>query len=116
MLHFFPNNFLSPRALVRLASFQSSGYKMLLHGGETPNVEKPSPPSTPGHKYDGFQDPRMFNGGASMPNGYGGNPWNRQGTALSALSRFGANARGTSDPAWLSRIHHQHAIVNPPSI
>ncbi|GAY57206.1 hypothetical protein CUMW_177650 [Citrus unshiu] len=30
------------KVLVRLALFQNSGYKMLLHGGETLNVEMPS--------------------------------------------------------------------------
>ncbi|KAL2892301.1 Peroxisome biogenesis protein 16 [Bienertia sinuspersici] len=84
------------KALLRLALFRDSGYKMLLHGGETPNVDNPSVPhnnlgvlTKPG----GDQRPGYFN------NPYSQNPWNLEGKALSALNRFGQNARTVYDPS-----------------
>ncbi|KAH9724166.1 peroxisome biogenesis protein 16 [Citrus sinensis] len=72
------------KVLVRLALFQNSGYKMLLHGGETLNVEMPSDDSKSQHDY--------------LQNNYGHNSWNLEGRALSALNRFGENARTASEP------------------
>lgn len=90
------------RALVRLALLRNHGYKMLLHGGENPNE---------GNESDALK----------LQSGYGNRTQNRQhlgqthleGRALSALSRFGENARRVSEPAWLRRVQHQQAIMEP---
>lgn len=90
------------KALVRLALLRNHGYKMLLHGGENPNE---------GNESDALK----------LQSGYGNRTQNRQhlgqthleGRALSALSRFGENARRVSEPAWLRRVQHQQAIMEP---
>lgn len=87
---------------------------MLLHGGETPNVENVSSSSTSQHRVGGFTKPGGHQGPGFSHNYHGQNPWNLEGTALSALSRFGENARMSSDPTWLQRIQHQQAIMEPP--
>lgn len=95
------------KALVRLSMFRNSGYKMLLQGGEVPNVEKDSKAFSL----------RKNDGGVSQFNKlYGNNSCNLEGRALSALNRFGENARGVSDSTWLRRVHHQQALMDPPSI
>ncbi|KAF2311129.1 hypothetical protein GH714_019637 [Hevea brasiliensis] len=99
--------------LVRLALFRNSGYKMLLHGGETPNIEKHSDFSSQ-QTVGGFLKPGNH-GPSHLRGNNGRNPWNPEGRALSALSRFGQNARMVSDPVWLRRVQHQHAIMEPPS-
>lgn len=87
------------RVLVRLALFRNSGYRMLLHGGENPNVDKVSNASDQRHGYENLANPR-----------------NLEGRALSALSRFGENARINSDPSWLRRVQQQqHSATEPPS-
>lgn len=101
------------RVLVRLGLFRNSGYKMLLHGGETPNIEKQSNLSSQ-HTVGGFPKPGNHHGPSHLGDINGRNPWNLEGRALSALSRFGQNARMVSDPVWLSRVQHQHAIMGPP--
>lgn len=88
---------------------------MLLHGGETSNVEKPSDNSSSQHRIEGFPKPGRNGGHGYFQNSYGNNPWNLEGKALSALSRFGENARMVSEPVWLQRINHQQAIMEPPS-
>uniref|UniRef100_A0A6N2LB70 Peroxisomal membrane protein PEX16 n=1 Tax=Salix viminalis TaxID=40686 RepID=A0A6N2LB70_SALVM len=98
------------KVLVRLILFRNSGYKMLLHGGDTPNIEKHSDFSSSQHNDGGFPRPGSGHG----PNGL--NPWNLEGRALSALSRFGENARMSSDTVWLRRVQHQQAIMEPPCI
>ncbi|KDO43376.1 hypothetical protein CISIN_1g0410783mg, partial [Citrus sinensis] len=50
-----------------------------------------------------------------LQNNYGHNSWNLEGRALSALNRFGENARTASEPVWLQRIQHQQAIMEPPA-
>lgn len=102
------------RVLLRLAILRKSGYKMLLHGGETINDRSES---------DDFDSRR--NGLLSKPgpqgvsgvlkNHHGQTPWNLEGRALSALSRFGENARTVSEPTWLRRVQHQQAVMEPPS-
>lgn len=93
------------KALVRLAMFRNSGYKMLLQGGETPNVEKDLR----------TLNPQQQNGGLGQFNKlYGNNSCNLEGRALSALNSFGANARVASDPTWLRRVQHQQALMEPP--
>jgi len=81
---------------------------MLLHGGDTPNTEKHSVSSSSQHNVGGFPRPRS----GHVPNGL--NPWNLEGRALSALSRFGENARTSSDPVWLRRVQHQQDIMEAP--
>ncbi|KAF5744340.1 peroxisome biogenesis protein 16-like isoform X2 [Tripterygium wilfordii] len=90
------------KVLVRLALFRNSGYKMLLHGGEMPNVEKSPDDLNHQHRDGGF-----------LRNGHGQNLWKPEGRALSALNRFGENARMISDPVWLRRVQNQHAIIEP---
>ncbi|KAJ6879339.1 LOW QUALITY PROTEIN: peroxisome biogenesis protein 16 isoform X1 [Populus alba x Populus x berolinensis] len=97
------------KVLVRLALFRNSGYKMLLHGGETPNIEKHLGFPSSQHNGGGFQK----HGARHGSNGQ--NPWNLEGRALSALSRFGENARMGSDPVWLHGVQHKQAIMEPPS-
>ncbi|KAM7508717.1 hypothetical protein LguiA_019170 [Lonicera macranthoides] len=86
------------KVLVRLALFQSSGYQMLLHGGENPNVDKASNASNQRHGYENLANPR-----------------NLEGRALSALTRFGENARINSDPSWLRRVQQHHSATEPPN-
>ena len=88
---------------------------MLLHGGETPNNEKQSDASTSQHKIGGFPRHEGHNESGYLMNNHAQNPWNLEGRAMSALNRFGENARMVSDPAWLRRVQHQHAIMQPPS-
>ncbi|XP_078446286.1 shrunken seed protein (SSE1) [Wolffia australiana] len=67
------------KVLVRLAQFKNSGYKILLQGGETPNIQKTS-------KISGGHDQR-----------------NLEGRALSALDMFAQNAKMSSERLWVSR-------------
>ncbi|KAJ6344261.1 hypothetical protein OIU76_005890 [Salix suchowensis] len=96
------------KVLVRLALFRNSGYKMLLHGGETPNTEKHSDFSSSQHNGGDFRGHGAHRGSNEQ------NSWNLEGRALSALSRFGENARMGSDPVWLRGVQHQQAIMEPP--
>ncbi|KAL4310443.1 hypothetical protein GQ457_01G055610 [Hibiscus cannabinus] len=104
------------KVIVRLALFRNSGYKMLLHGGETPNVEQSSDDTSSQHSIGGFLGP---GGHHQRPgwfqNNHGQNQWPTEGRALSALSRFGERARSMSDPAWVRRMQPQHAIMEPPT-
>ncbi|KAF5466898.1 hypothetical protein F2P56_016780 [Juglans regia] len=102
------------RVLVRLALFRNSGYKMLLHGGETPNDGRQLDTSTSQHKVDGFPKYGGHHGPGYLRTNHTQNPWNLEGRALSALNTFGETARMGSDPSWLHRFQHQHAIMEPP--
>lgn len=102
------------RALVRLALFRNSGYKMLLHGGEIPNVDKSSEALDPQHRFGHLGKPKAHQGPGNLNNYHEKNPWNLEGRALSALSRFGEKAKMVSEPTWLQRVQHQHAIMEPP--
>jgi len=85
---------------------------MLLHGGETPNIDDPSDPrDRPGElmKPGGHPSPGYPN------NHYGRSPWTRERTALAALSRFGESARMAYDPPWAHKIQPQVATTNTPS-
>ncbi|KAJ7962281.1 Peroxisomal membrane protein PEX16 [Quillaja saponaria] len=104
------------KMLVRLSLFRNSGYKMLLHGGETPNDDKHSNDSTSQHQVGSFLKLGGNQGSGYLGNTVGHNQWNLEGRALSALSRFGENARMVSDPVWLNRVQHQHAIMEPPVV
>ncbi|MBA0831681.1 hypothetical protein Goarm_016132, partial [Gossypium armourianum] len=77
---------LNMRVTVRLALFRNCGYKMLLHGGETPDVGK-------------ILMIQVYN--------------IKLGASL--LSRFGESARMISDPLWVQRSKQQHAIMKPQS-
>ncbi|CAH2057828.1 unnamed protein product [Thlaspi arvense] len=95
------------KALIRLALFRDSGYKMLLQGGETPNDEKDSNQNRAG---DADRNPR---------NQDHHNPWNLEGRAMSALNSFGQNARTRTatttsyNSGWSRRIQHQQAVIEP---
>ncbi|XP_041021116.1 peroxisome biogenesis protein 16 isoform X1 [Juglans microcarpa x Juglans regia] len=102
------------KVLVRLALFRNSGYKMLLHGGETPNDERQLDSSTSRHKVDGFPKYGGHHGPGYLRTNHAQNPWNLEGRALSALNTFGETARMGSDPSWLHRVQHQHAIMELP--
>ncbi|XVF22649.1 hypothetical protein REPUB_Repub12eG0189600 [Reevesia pubescens] len=102
------------KVIVRLALFQNSGYKMLLHGGETPNVEKDSE-NTSSQLRIGGPLPGGHHEPGWLQNNHRQNPCNLEGRALSALSRFGESARMISDPVWMQRIQQQHAIMKPPT-
>ncbi|KAJ0239896.1 Peroxisome biogenesis protein 16 [Hirschfeldia incana] len=98
------------KALVRLALFRNTGYKMLLHGGETPNDDKdPNQPELQNRAGHLDRNHRFGN----QQNHY--NPWNLEGRAMSALSSFGQNARRTTSPTsgWSRRIQHQQAVIEP---
>ncbi|KAJ4953575.1 hypothetical protein NE237_030407 [Protea cynaroides] len=105
------------KVLVRLASFRDSGYKMVLEGAETPNVE--SFPHTSGsyNRIGGFARPGVNQGPSNFQHHYEQNARNLEGRALTALNRFGENARMVSDPTWMKRLQHQHAMtVDPPNL
>lgn len=97
--------------LVRLAMFRNSGYKMLLQGGEIPNSEKASEVSSSQSRPGDSRKPGFYSGPGSFRNSVVQNGWNLEGRALSALSRFGENARMASDPPWLHRVQQQNAIM-----
>ncbi|KAJ1414832.1 Peroxisome membrane protein, Pex16 [Sesbania bispinosa] len=96
------------KVLVRLSLFRKSGYKMLLSGGETNNDE------TDTNKIG--LNPGGNHGSNYMKNNHGPNPWNMEGRALSALSKFGENARMVSEPMWLHKVQQQQAIMKPPVV
>ncbi|XP_021748188.1 peroxisome biogenesis protein 16-like isoform X2 [Chenopodium quinoa] len=101
------------KALLRLALFRDSGYKMLLHGGETPNIDDPpNPQNNPGDLAKPGGDLRP----AYLNNQYVQNPWNREGKALAALNRFGENARMVYDPTWLRRTQQPGVITSTPTV
>ncbi|KAJ0113540.1 hypothetical protein Patl1_00335 [Pistacia atlantica] len=99
------------KVLVRLALFRNSGYKMLLHGGEALNVEEPSNNLSSQHRTGNPSKPVAHQAPGYLKNKVALDPWNLEGRALSALNRLGENARMVSEPAWLQRIQHQHAIL-----
>ncbi|XP_038682016.1 peroxisome biogenesis protein 16-like isoform X2 [Tripterygium wilfordii] len=101
------------KVLVRLALFRNSGYKMLLHGGETPNVENSPNDLSDQHGDGGFPKPGQNHGPNFLRNGNGQNPWKPESRALSGLSRFGENASMISEPVSLRRIQNRHAIMEP---
>ncbi|XP_031377079.1 peroxisome biogenesis protein 16 [Punica granatum] len=96
------------KVLIRLALFRNSGYRMVLHGGETPNTDKELDPSS-----SPYGDGNFTKYATQMPAHFSNNF--AQNRALSALSRFGENARMVSEPMWLQRMQHQQSIVQPPS-
>ncbi|XP_010255574.1 PREDICTED: peroxisome biogenesis protein 16 [Nelumbo nucifera] len=97
------------KVLVRLALFRDSGYKMLLHGGEATNTVEDPNASGSHHRMQNFTKPGGHQGPGYFQDYNGYRAQNLEGRALSALSRFGENARMTLDPTWLSRLHYQHS-------
>lgn len=76
---------------------------MLLQGGETVNDGK--------DPNDENQQPTHRRLSQPLRNGH----FTPEGRALSAMSRFGENARILSDPTWFRRAeHHQRAIMELP--
>ncbi|PIN16228.1 Peroxisomal biogenesis protein (peroxin 16) [Handroanthus impetiginosus] len=100
------------KVLLRLAILRNSGHKMLLHGGESIND---------GREHDNLDSHRngllLKPGQQGVPgilnHPHGPSPWNLEGRALSALSRFGENARAVSEPTWLRRVQYQQAVMEP---
>ncbi|CAH8325281.1 unnamed protein product [Eruca vesicaria subsp. sativa] len=98
------------KAFIRLALLRNTGYKMLLHGGETPNDDKdPNQPQLQNR-------PATFDRNHQFGNQY--NQWNLEGRAMSALSSFGQNARtsptaSSTTSGWSRRIQHQQAVIEP---
>ncbi|KAJ0798510.1 putative peroxisome membrane protein, Pex16 [Helianthus annuus] len=91
------------KVLARLALLRNSGYKMLLQGGETINDGKdPNDANQPQTNIQLSQ--KWQNGNFTL-----------EGRALSALSRFGEDARMISNSTWVhSAEHHQRATVELP--
>lgn len=89
------------RVLLRLALLRDSGYKMLLHGGETPNTEEDLSASSSRQKLGGFVEPGGPHGPIHAHQRQ--SQWSLEGRALSALNRFGENARIVADPMWLQK-------------
>ncbi|XP_050137324.1 peroxisome biogenesis protein 16-like isoform X5 [Malus sylvestris] len=101
---------------LRLALFRNSGYKMLLHGGETLNDETDLEASTPQCKIGGLTKPgEQLGPGYLRNNNHRQGALNSEGRALSALSGFGENPRMVSEPVWLHRVQQQHASMEPPT-
>ncbi|RWW07934.1 hypothetical protein GW17_00028653 [Ensete ventricosum] len=93
------------RAFVRLTAFRDSGYKMLLQGGELVNMNERLEVSGVYHARNGDSG---MSGGYNRPehiHGYhGSTPRSLEGRAISALSRFGENAKMASNPMWLNKL------------
>lgn len=84
---------------------------MLLQGGEASNDEKDSDNITSQHQIGHLPQPIGHIGSGYMNNNLFQNPWNLEGKALSALSRFGENARMLHDPTRLRHLKQQHEIM-----
>lgn len=98
------------RVLLRLAILQKNGYKMLLHGGETTNDQSEShSPDAQKNALSSKPGPQGFT--SILKNHRGQTPRNLEGRALSALNRFGENARTVSESSWLRRVQHQQPVV-----
>uniref|UniRef100_A0A1D1YQH4 Peroxisomal membrane protein PEX16 n=1 Tax=Anthurium amnicola TaxID=1678845 RepID=A0A1D1YQH4_9ARAE len=89
------------KVLVRLAQFWDSGYKMLLQGGEEPNVDKDLNVSD-SHRDGIWRHGRLngHSGTASFQDSHGFDPRYPEGRALSALTMFGQNAKMSSETMW----------------
>ncbi|KAF8046408.1 hypothetical protein N665_3728s0003 [Sinapis alba] len=100
------------KALIRIALFRNTGFKMLLHGGETPNDDDKDP-----------TQPELQNRAANLDRNHY-SQWNLEGRALSALSSFGQNARTTTPTTvsspnsswWSRRIQHHQAVIEEPAV
>ncbi|KAK6918446.1 Peroxisome membrane protein, Pex16 [Dillenia turbinata] len=103
------------KVVVRIALFRNSGYKMLIHGGDTPNIESSVNATDSLYTNGRRMKSNESNGYPYMGSFNGPNPWRMEGGAMSALRSFGAYARMGSGPACYYRIQQQHAVVEPPA-
>lgn len=94
---------------------RNSGYRMLLHGGESVNVKKDSNTTNSQHRQGPLANIGYHHGPGNLRNYNGQSQWNLEGRALSALSRFGENARMNTKPTWLQREEQKQAIMESPS-
>lgn len=101
---------------VRLAMLRSSGYKMLLCGGESVNVKKGSDTTNSQQRHGHLPNIGHHHGRSDLRNYYGQTPLNLEGRALFALSMFGESARINSKPTWLQREHQQGIMESPTAI
>lgn len=99
------------KALVRFALFRDSGYKILLQGGEVMNAEKDQNAIGYNHLRGDFVKPGGHHGHGYLQDYRGHNLRNPEGRALFALNKFGENAKMVSDPTWLNRLQHHHALA-----
>ncbi|XP_008776683.1 peroxisome biogenesis protein 16 [Phoenix dactylifera] len=93
------------KALFRLAVFRDGGYRMLLQGGESVNVDKgPDVAGVPHGGVGNLGSPVGYHGPGYIPEYHGYIPRNLEGRAINALNRFGENAKMALDPEWLNRL------------
>lgn len=93
------------RAIIRLAVFRDSGYKILLQGGESVNVDKE--PDVAEVHHGGIGNPGRpvgYHVPGYIPEYHGYIPKSLEGRAINALNRFGENAKMALDPEWLNRL------------
>ncbi|XP_073045161.1 peroxisome biogenesis protein 16-like isoform X1 [Primulina eburnea] len=102
------------KVLLRLAKLQKSGYKMLLHGGESTDDGRDSD-DLDARRNEFASKPGQQGVSGILSNNQGQNPYNLEGRALFALNRFGENARTVTGPSWLHRVPHQQQMLEPPT-
>ncbi|XP_073278834.1 peroxisome biogenesis protein 16-like isoform X1 [Primulina huaijiensis] len=102
------------KVLLRLAVLQKSGYKMLLHGGESTNDGRDTD-DFDARRNEFASNPGQRGVSGVLSNNHGQDPFNLEGRALFALNRFGENARTVTGPSWLHRVQHQEATMEPPT-
>ncbi|XP_051115598.1 peroxisome biogenesis protein 16 isoform X2 [Andrographis paniculata] len=101
------------KVFLRLAILRNSGYRMLLQGGESVN-DGVSSNEFNSHRNGLISKPIQQQYSSVMRNHHQPTSRSLEGKALSALTRFGENARTVSDqPTWLRRVQHQQAIIEP---
>ncbi|XP_039137477.1 peroxisome biogenesis protein 16 isoform X2 [Dioscorea cayenensis subsp. rotundata] len=88
------------KVLVRLGMLRDSGWKMLLEGGGTVNSEK--------SKDLWVTQGGIRRDGRPVENFYGDIPPHLERRAMAALSRFGENAKISSDPMWRQRLRQSY--------
>lgn len=102
------------RVSVRLAAFRESGYKMLLQGGEVANEEEVNVLAN-NYGVKSNRVPIIYpmnghsqNGHGVASNGLDGKAGlvskSLEGRAVTALNKFGQNAKMMSDPMWMRRL------------
>lgn len=102
------------KVLLRLATLQKNGYKMLLHGGESMNDGRGSD-DLDSHRNEFASRHGQHGVSGILSNNQGQNPQNLEGRALFALNRFGENVRTVTGPSWLHRVPHQQEMMEPPT-
>ncbi|OIV98741.1 hypothetical protein TanjilG_24912 [Lupinus angustifolius] len=94
------------KVLVRLSLFRKSGYKMLLSGMETSNDDTDSINLTSQDQTG--SKPGSGHAFSYMKNNHSPNPYDVEERALSALSRFGENAKMVSEPVTQNGVGQNH--------